>query len=158
MSVSTGELRAYMPHRPPMVWVNEVLETKKGERGLVGTCLVDLRIKSHFHRADGTVRPSAIIEWIAQGYGYAKACQRKKEGFGLTGFGRALLMAISNCEVSLGEIEKQDAVIVHVTEVREMHPVYMVDGKVTNLSGDRVFGSARITVLGGEVPSTESKP
>ncbi len=40
-----------------------------------------------------------------------------------------------------------------VEEVREMHPAYIVDGRVTSLDGAREFGSARITVFGGEIPA-----
>lgn len=152
MSVSTEELRAYLPHRPPMIWVDEVLEASSGERGLIATCKVDIRRDRGFVAGNGAVRPSAVVEWIAQGYGFAKAFRRREEGFGLAGFGRAFLVAIANCEVNLEGIEGQDAVLVHVEEVREMHPAYIVDGRVTSLDGAREFGRARITVFGGEIP------
>lgn len=150
--VSVGELRTYLPHRPPMVWVDEVLSTARGENGLAGTVKIELRRDRSFFDAAGSLRPSAVVEWIAQGYGFAKACRRREDGFGLAGFGRAFLVAISNCDVDLSGIEGQPAVLVHVSEVREMHPAYIVDGRVTSLDGAREFGRARITVFGGEIP------
>lgn len=152
--VPVGDLRAYLPHRPPMIWVDEVLETHQGERGLRGTCRVQINRDRGFMAADGNVRPSAVIEWIAQGYGFVKAAHRRQEGYGLAGFGRAFLVAISNCDVNLQGLQGMQAVLVHVEEVREMHPAYIVDGKVTSLDGKIEFGSARLTVFGGEIPET----
>jgi hypothetical protein len=138
-----------------MLWVDEVIEAQCGESGLVGICKVYLRRERSFMAANGSVRPSAVVEWIAQGYGFVKASHRRREGFGLSGFGRAFLVSIGNCEVNLAGIEHSDAVLVHVKEVREMHPAYIVDGRVTSLDGSLVLGSARLTVFGGENPAKQ---
>jgi len=151
--IPTAELYEYLPHRSPMIWVDEVLHCGRNEKGLFGTCRVDLTRDRGFRSADGSVRTSALIEWIAQGYGYVKASHRRAEGFGLAGFGRAVLVGISDCDVNLSELKDENAIHVHVRELRAMHPAYVIEGKVTNEGGEKIFGCARITVFGGEVPA-----
>ncbi len=156
--VPTSELHAYLPHRPPMIWVDEVISYANAGKGPHGICRVDIGRDRGFRGGDGKIRTSAIVEWIAQGYGYVKAANRRAEGFGTAGFGRAFLVGITDCDVDLSSLSEADqAVHVHVRELRDMHPAYVVEGKVTSVDGARHFGQARIKVFGGEIPAAASE-
>ena len=150
--VPTSELHGYLPHRPPMVWVDEVLSYGNEGKGPFGTCRVDISYDRGFRGADGKVRTSAVVEWIAQSYGYVKASKRRADGFGTEGFGRAFLVGITDCEVDLSTLGDDPCVLVHVRELRDMHPAYVIEGRVTSEDGARLFGQARIKVFGGEIP------
>ncbi len=149
--LSTSALRSFLPHRPPMVWIDEVLSCKSGETGIIAVCRCSLLGERSFKNANGTVRPSTIVEWIAQGYGFAKACHHLSTGHSNEGFGRAYLVGITECEIDMAEIMAESAVLIEVEEVREFPPAYIVDGKVTSENGLRIFGSARIKVFGDVV-------
>jgi predicted hotdog family 3-hydroxylacyl-ACP dehydratase len=153
--VPTAELHEYLPHRDPMIWVDQVLDCGRDEQGIFGTCRVQVHAGSNFRSANGEVRPSSVVEWIAQGYGFMKACHRRGEGHGVKGFGRAFLAGISECEVDLSRLGSETSVRVSVREVRDMHPAYIVEGSVTSEDGTKSFGRARITVFGGELPITQ---
>jgi predicted hotdog family 3-hydroxylacyl-ACP dehydratase len=152
-SIPTSELEGYLPHRPPMVWVDEVLSYGNEGKGPFGVCRVSLGEDRPFHGADGKVRVSAAVEWIAQSYGYVKASIRRAEGGGTEGFGRAFLVGITDCDVDLSSLGNEKFVHVHVKELRDMHPAYVVEGKITSEDGIRQYGQARIKVFGGEIPA-----
>lgn len=71
LPIATSELLQYLPHRPPAVWVDEVVSVKKNE----GECRVKLSADASYVGNDGKVRPSSYIEWMAQAYGYVGASQ-----------------------------------------------------------------------------------
>ncbi len=151
--IPTSEFHAYLPHRPPMVWVDEVLSYANDGKGPYGICRVLINRDRGFHAAHSKVRPSAVVEWIAQGYGYVKAAYRRAEGFGTEGFGRAFRVGITDCEVDLSALgSEENYVHVHVRELRDMHPAYVIEGKITSEDGTSQFGHARIKVFGGEIP------
>jgi predicted hotdog family 3-hydroxylacyl-ACP dehydratase len=143
--VSTLQLQEYLPHRPPMVWVDEVIHCGVGPNGLLsGTCKVKLSGDRHFFSANGTIRASALIEWIAQSYGFAKACQQYALSDQAVGLRKAYLVGITECEVNISGIEEEDAVLVQIEESHALVPAYIVDGKVTSADGQKIFGTARI--------------
>ncbi|HEY8278081.1 MAG TPA: hypothetical protein VIH99_00565 [Bdellovibrionota bacterium] len=151
--VPTSDLGDYLPHRAPMVWVDEILEVNQSTNGPQGICRVVLGHDRAFHAADGSPRASTVVEWIAQAYGYVKAFHRRAGGFGVAGFGRAILVGISDCEADLSGIEEEQSLLVHVREMRNLHPAYVLEGSVTNEAGSRVYGKARLQVFGGaELP------
>ena len=67
------ELEEWIPHRQPMVWIDEVLSAD----GVQGECLVRLRADALYMGPGGVIRPSSMIEWIAQGYAFVRAAQTK---------------------------------------------------------------------------------
>ena len=67
--IPVNEISNYLPHRPPMVWIDEVLHYAEKE----GECRVILKEGEHYLGAQG-LRPSSCLEFIAQAYGFISAC------------------------------------------------------------------------------------
>ena len=135
-----------------MLWVDEVLHCEPEGPHPGGVCRVRLAEPRAFHGADGKVRPSAVVEWIAQSYGFVKACAHLLAARPEQGADRAFLVGINDCEVNLSGLAAERSVLVHVRELHNFHPAYVLEGKVTSEDGLRVFGSARIKVFAGEAP------
>jgi hypothetical protein len=148
--MNTSELREFLPHRPPLVWVDEVLSFSDGPDGPSGICRVLLTPGRAFHGPHG-VRPSSVLEWIAQGYGFMKSALRLEQGLG-PAKGRVFLVGVNDVEIDLAGIESEKSVLVHVREQRNLHPAYLLEGRVTAEDGTRVFGRARMKVFAGELP------
>lgn len=66
LPISTQVLKSFMPHRGSAIWVDEIIDFKP--RYGVGRIYIDLK---KFYISDSTVRQSALIEFIAQTYGYS---------------------------------------------------------------------------------------
>src|SRR3989338_2473617 len=143
LPIPTSKLFEFLPHRPPMVWVDELQSVEIGPTGLQASLIVNLQRPRYFHHYPAKVRPSALIEWIAQSYGFAKAYAAHRTGE-TGGLKRAYLVGITEAEVCSAGLETESAVVVKVVEVRELPPACIVDGEITNIRGDRIYGKARI--------------
>ena len=130
-----------------MVWVDEVLSLRPTENGIAGECLVRLHADALYRMPDGSIRPSAIIEWIAQSYGYVKACQFKTGAFGEAKMKRAYLVGVTQCEAHVALLATETELVVFVEEVRELPPASIVQGKVASRDGTRAYGSALIKLF-----------
>lgn len=66
---STELLKTFIPHRPPMVWISEVISAN--ESG--GVCSIQLDLNAHYFNSQLQLRASCLIEWMAQSTAYTKA-------------------------------------------------------------------------------------
>ncbi len=64
-TISAREIQHYIPHRPPMVWIDEVIDYSADG----GECLVHLKTRSLYLSPRGLRAPSCL-EFIAQAYGF----------------------------------------------------------------------------------------
>lgn len=145
----TSLLAAYLPHRAPFVWVSEVISVSVGPDGPSGICRVRLTEDAAFFGAGGEIRASSVVEWIAQAYGFVKACHHLGSGQAEPSPERALLVGINDCEVNLTAAEQEASLLVEVFERRVLHPAYLLDGAVKSECGTRVYGRARLKIFSG---------
>jgi hypothetical protein len=145
-------LQAALPHRPPMVWLDEVLSA--GASG--GTCGVTLRPGGLYTVAGAPDRclTFAPVEWMAQAYGYARACyemiqeemiqdemartQRtsaSSEAPGSFGLRRAFLVGVSELELPR-RVPAAGRLLVEARLTREMAPLALVDGSLRTEDGE----------------------
>jgi predicted hotdog family 3-hydroxylacyl-ACP dehydratase len=71
LPLSVKRLEKYLPHRPPMRWIDEVLSVSDN----TGICRVIVDKDAHYCNSTGQIRQTAFIEWMAQAYGYIRAAQ-----------------------------------------------------------------------------------
>jgi predicted hotdog family 3-hydroxylacyl-ACP dehydratase len=147
--VPTSLLSAYLPHRAPFVWVNDVISISTGADGPSGICRVKFSGDSAFLGGKGKPRVSSVVEWIAQAYGFVKACHHLEGGGGEPPAERAFLVGISDCEVDLSALGEECSVLVEVFERRVLHPAYLLEGVVKSEHDCRVFGRASLKVFSG---------
>src|SRR5687768_16243919 len=72
--VPVAKLSGFLPHRPPMVWVEEVVEVD--ETG--GLCGLSLEASAPY-LTDGKIRRSSYIEWMAQSFAFVEACRKPND-------------------------------------------------------------------------------
>lgn len=122
--VSTSLLRDFLPHRPPMVWVDEILraDATSGE-GLVRVS------PGASYCTNGRPRPSAAIEFLAQTFGYSRALLAP------TACKKAFLVGIRDFE--WGELGGEE-LLVRVDDIRVVGPLTLFRGEVVTRDGVRL--------------------
>jgi predicted hotdog family 3-hydroxylacyl-ACP dehydratase len=129
--IPVREIEKYLPHRPPMVWVDEVVSfsEKKGE------CRVRLQADGHY--MDGELlRPTACLEIIAQAYGFISVCHHiyilDPNSKPLS---KAFLASMKNAELPsleiLSQVHPGDQLSITISGVRQMGPIVMFTGRIT---------------------------
>lgn len=121
-----------------MVWVDWVLAADKEG----GTCAVDLKPDALYADAAGNTIAFAPIEWLAEAYGYARACYELRAGTGNKGASRAFLAGVSDLEIR-SKLPASGRILLDVRLTREMLPLALVDGTVKTEAGD-VIAKARL--------------
>ena len=126
MKISTVELQPYVPHRPPMIWVDEITDVT--ETGGVGVTYVK---EGELYLSKGAVRPSVYIELVAQTYAFIQSVRLKQSGIDKVDR-RALLVAVKDFGMTKNKPITAGAELkIEVTRGREIGPVTVVQGKVT---------------------------
>ncbi len=124
------EMQWALPHRPPMIWLDEVLSV--GADG--GICAVDLSEDRLFAGADGHCLDFASVEWMAEAYGYARACHAVLAGRETGGLKRAFLVGVGQLEL-IKRLPAKGRVLVESRTSREMAPLVIVKGQVRDEAG-----------------------
>ncbi len=139
--VPARDLFEALPHRPPMVWVDEVIVAD--ETG--GTCRVDLK-HDGLYLTDGSLRPSSLIELMAQSFGYIIAANQRRSPSDGPKISKAFLISISNSKLEYRpDIGAGRSVNVHISNVRTIGSVTLFNGSVL-LSDGTPLGTADLKV------------
>lgn len=144
--VPVSKLLEFIPHRPPMVWVDEVLEFST----TAGRTLTVIKNGAHYLDDVGQVRPSSCLEFMAQSYGYISVCARAKSNDPVkTAPKRAFLAAFNDARLASTAIFSQlrpgDQLVTELTGIRAMGPIILFAGQVTR--GSDLLCSARMKVF-----------
>src|SRR4051812_38021961 len=109
-------LEKWLPHRAPMLWIDQVT----GVSADGGECRVLIEKDAGFMDNNG-VRPSGMVEWLAQAYACVRVCQR------LTGINKgtetlsnAYLVGIRQFEIMNEEVPRGGSVIIRVKTLKEL--------------------------------------
>ena len=125
--VSITEFESFLPHRPPAIWIHQVLDAGLDS----GSCAVLYSENAPFAK-NNSLLESAYLEWIAQSCGYVSAAQFK---FGILTQGSlkdAFLAAVKKFEIFdiPQNLKNGDIFEIHVRSTHKMGPVTVVEGKV----------------------------
>ncbi|MBF0316035.1 MAG: hypothetical protein HQK52_21625 [Oligoflexia bacterium] len=150
--MSSEQLFPYLPHRPPMVWINGILSVS--DTG--GECLVKLAPNAHYFDHNQRIRKSVCIEWMAQGYGFISAYKDYQKislakGMQSDSNVEAYLAAVKN--LRFYDFERLNSIdvrylIVQVNLLRSIPPLHLVEGKI--LSANKIYATAELKLYAKE--------
>jgi predicted hotdog family 3-hydroxylacyl-ACP dehydratase len=128
--VPVADIFEFMPHRPPMVWIDEILSVN--ETG--GVCLV--RVKDGAYMSAEGIRPTSYIEFMAQSFGYVSACQLKVYPNSRPKPTQVFLCGIRDLEINNDKkISEGEQLRIEVKRTHEMGPLILFEGKVFSSDG-----------------------
>ncbi len=141
-TIAAKEIEKYMPHRPPMVWIDDVLEFSEK----AGTCRVVLKMDAHYMDESG-LRASACLEFIAQAHGFISVCHHiyvlNPDSKPLS---KAYLASFKDARLASPEILRTlrtgDELQVYIEGVRTMGQIVMFTGRVKR--GDLLLCEAQL--------------
>jgi predicted hotdog family 3-hydroxylacyl-ACP dehydratase len=142
-SISTSDLKGYLPHRAPMVWIDEVGATT--DTG--GLAYVTLK-PDGLYFSEGVLRPTSIIEFLAQGFGFIAAAHKVRLGNNTApAVQRAFLVAVTQCQLhDTAAATPNSRLIITVSDVKQLGPIQLFKGQVTTDLGT-VLGTASLKVF-----------
>ena len=131
LPIAIKELQNYLPHRPPMVWVDQVIEVGDDYKKLSGACSIRLDKQALFVNNQTQLRASSAIEFSAQAFGYIKAAYQVMNGLNNPPT-ETYLTGVRHCEADFSslDLETIDELHVHVGVTRELSPLTFVRGEV----------------------------
>lgn len=143
--VPVATIERYLPHRPPMVWIDDVLSFSEKQ----GHCRVRLKSDGLYMDTDG-LRPTAFIEFIAQAYGFMSVCHHiyimDPNSKPLT---KAFLASIKEAKLpqqnELANIGAGDELVITINGVRQRGSIVMFKGIVS--CGERLLCEAEMKVF-----------
>ncbi|MBX3022100.1 MAG: hypothetical protein KF799_10540 [Bdellovibrionales bacterium] len=130
MKISAAEIQQYIPHRPPMVWIDWV--TAYGPTA--GECLIDVKENALYMSPEG-LRSSSLIEFIAQTYGFMWICQVTRNVDPTSkGMSVAMLAAFKDVKLASPEVLRRvkggDTLVCNISGIRAMGPITSFRGIV----------------------------
>lgn len=144
--IPVSELSEWVPHRPPMVWVDAVVRSEGSE----GECRVALSADAAY-ACQGRIRPSSYIEWIAQAFGFVQAAALIGKD-DASRPERVFLAAVKNFELvrSLGPLEPLigKELSIQVKKTHQIGPVALVLGSVLDWNGE-LLARAELKLFAG---------
>jgi hypothetical protein len=126
--IEAQELEYYLPHRSPMRWIDRIIEIPEWGHGTTETDLIE----GSLFLKNKQINSMALIELLAQSYGYLKAIEIRSHSATQDRFiAVASLAAVdhfqmftTNLPVVGGTLQSE------VTTVNSIHPIYVVEGWV----------------------------
>lgn len=123
--ITVDKLMGYLPHRPPMIWIDEILEVTPTS----GRAQLTLKSEGLYFNKRGLI-PSAPIEWIAQAAGYCAAARALKAP-DAPKLSLALLVGIRDAQFGdVSALGPGSVVTVQVDIIRELPPLALIQGRV----------------------------
>jgi predicted hotdog family 3-hydroxylacyl-ACP dehydratase len=123
-----SEILPFVPHRPPMVWVDEIVKFDESS----GECRVTIKKDAHFLGPDG-LRPSSCLEFIAQAYGYCSMAYTRMKEPESGPLKRAFLASFKDATFTtpdlMGRVKEGDQLQIKFFGVRQIGPITMFNGQ-----------------------------
>lgn len=147
--VDVKDIWEFAPHRPPMIWVDQVRAfTETG-----GETTVLLKADAHYMRDDGSLRPSSCLEFVAQSYGFISICHREFSGNPVSRPPQRAFLASFNDAKFAGkdlfkDLKPGDELQIHLSGARAMGPIILFQGRVSH--GETVLCECRMKVFSEE--------
>jgi predicted hotdog family 3-hydroxylacyl-ACP dehydratase len=131
-----------IPHRPPMVWIDNVLwaDDKEGE------CEVLINKKAHYCN-EKVIRQSSLIEWMAQSFGFCRALHWHQTGVGTT-LKKAYLAAFQDFTFPKPfTIDEHKKLIVRTRIIRQRSNLFLVHGEIKTEKPKQLLSHGRLTLF-----------
>ena len=120
----SAAIEQFLPHRPPMRWIDELVEFTDTTAKATACLAAD-----HFAVADGAVMETALVECVAQTVAAAQGARAKASGKSGAPTG-GMLAAVSGFRVVSRPLCGQ-TLHIEVREVKRFGPMMLVSGTVT---------------------------
>ncbi|PIP79913.1 MAG: hypothetical protein COW84_08060 [Gammaproteobacteria bacterium CG22_combo_CG10-13_8_21_14_all_40_8] len=142
-----SQLISYLPHRPPMIWIDRVVEVGKDYRGISGACRLQIKKNGLYVNDQFEVHASAVIELTAQSFGYLKAAYQELHQFKDTP-AQTYLTGVRYCYANLTQLnlDQEVELEVRIQVKREMLPVTFVYGEVFQVGNSALLAKCEIQV------------
>lgn len=118
----------YVPHRPPMVWVDEIITFDENS----GECAVMVKNDAHFLGPEG-LRATSCLEFIAQSYGYCSVAFTLEKDPNSAPLKKAFLASFKDVKWAepsrMAKVAVGDELRVKFEGVRHIGPITMFDGE-----------------------------
>lgn len=123
--IATKDLYNYLPHKPPMVWIDAVLDfSDKG-----GTAQTELKSDALYF-SNGDLRPSSFIEFTAQAYAFVNLAYLRAGGETDAVHSKTYLAAIKDFQFHQRlPLKAGDIVQTTVQKMRVFGPITVVKGE-----------------------------
>lgn len=128
--IPAKDLYQFIPHRPPMVWIDYVTAFS----ATAGECIIDINKDALYMGPEG-LRPSSCVEFIAQTYGFMWICQITRVlDPSSKGMSVAMLAAFKDVKFATPEVMRSvkhgDRLISKISGARPMGPITLFRGEV----------------------------
>lgn len=145
--VPVSDLYEYLPHRPPMVWVDEVLEVGKDYKGLSGACRIKVDNAALYVSNKKELRGSAAIEFTAQAFGYLKATYQVLHQFSDPPK-ETYLTGVRKCSSQFSDLDLSGSLDLKISlsVIREILPLTYVRGELTDMKTGKTLAETEIQV------------
>jgi predicted hotdog family 3-hydroxylacyl-ACP dehydratase len=137
LPVATSDLESLIPHRPPIRWLDSLIEcTETDAKATVAFS------KDHFAANDGKVSESALVECVAQTVAAALGWRSRQKPAGSKPAG-GMLAAISNFTFhQRAPLDTPLEIAVH--EVRRLGPMVLISGRIT--AGSQLIAAGELSL------------
>ena len=117
----------FVPHRPPMVWVDEIVTFDETS----GECRVVMLDGAHFLGAEG-LRSTSCLEFIAQAYGYCSVAFSRQKDPNAPPLKKAFLASFKDVvfadSARIAQVKVGDLVQAKFSGVRHIGPIALFNG------------------------------
>lgn len=144
-AIPVQEISNFLPHRPPMVWIDEVITFSEK----LGECRIVLKADGLYMGSEG-LRATSCLEFIAQAYGFISVCHHiyildpKSKPLS-----KAFLASMKEAQLpspgTLRLLQPGDELRITIEGVRQMGPIVMFRGRI--MRGDLLVCEAQMKVF-----------
>lgn len=128
--IPVKEIEKFLPHRLPMVWIDEVVNFAEKS----GQCRLRLKADALYMDQAG-LRPTSCLEFIAQAYGFISVCHHiyilDPNSKPLS---KAFLASIKDAKLpdenTLKQLHPGDVITISIDGVRQMGPIVLFNGRI----------------------------
>lgn len=142
--VQIQDVLPYVPHKPPMVWVDEIIASDASS----GECAVRMRSDALFWGPEG-LRKSSCLEFIAQAYGFASVAYDHRIDLNAKPLKRTFLAQFKDATFAsaarFAAVRPGDEIHVRYSGVRKIGSIIMFAGQASH-NGD-LLAQAQLKVF-----------
>lgn len=130
--ISALDVYRYIPHRPPMVWIDWITDYGPTH----GECLIDVKPDALYMSPEG-LRPSSCVEFIAQTYGFVWiAYVTRVLDPDAKGMSIAMLAAFKDVTFAppdvMRSVKPGDRLVCKISGLRRLGPITTLRGQLFN--------------------------
>lgn len=127
-NVNILDVLPYVPHRPPMVWVDEIAKFEATS----GECIIHMKAGGTFLGPDG-LRKSSCLEFIAQSYGYCSVAYDHSVDPNAKPLKNAFLASFKDVVFAdasvFAKVKIDDRLHVYFSDVRKLGSIVVFNGR-----------------------------